>query len=153
MLLTQLLDDLSPRRRLVPKDSAPGAVHERVDHVVRKPMRIGRQRLRSDDPHQLPVPRRGVLAFGAFGQPAGDGGRARLRRAPFERLDVAEAESLEIRKVEAADSLRNISKRVRALVPIVARVGQLSCADGVEDDHAGARHAAILGRPWRPSSD
>src|SRR4029077_16300965 len=36
VLLPQLLDDLGARRRPVAEHSTRGAVHERVDHVVRK---------------------------------------------------------------------------------------------------------------------
>ncbi len=36
VLLAELLDDLGARSRLVAEHSAGGAVHERVDHVVRE---------------------------------------------------------------------------------------------------------------------
>ena len=61
VLLAQLLDDLRPRRCLVPEHAAPGLVHERVDHVVWEAMGVRRHRLRRDDAHQLPVPGRRVL--------------------------------------------------------------------------------------------
>ncbi len=82
-----------------------------------------------------------VLPARAFREPAGDGRRARLRRASLERRDVPEPERLERRQVEAADGARDVAEGVRAPVAVVARVGQLSRPDGVEDDHACARQA------------
>ena len=76
-----------------------------------KPCGIGRERRRREHAHQLPVAGRRVLALRALDEPAGDGRRARLRRAALERLDVAEAERLEVRQVEAADGL---ARRCRA---------------------------------------
>ena len=146
VLLAELLDDLRPGRGLVAEDAASGAVHERVDDVVREAVRVRRHRLRRDDAHQLPVPGRRVLALRALDQPAGDGRGARLRRAALERLDVAEAERLEVGKVEAADGAGDVAERVRALVPVLIGVRQRAGAHGVEHDHAGAGHGAILGR-------
>ena len=45
VLLAELLDDLRARRGLVAEHAAPGPVHERVDHVVREAVRVGRERL------------------------------------------------------------------------------------------------------------
>ena len=111
VLLAELLDDLRPRRGLVAEHAAAGPVHERVDHVVREAVRVGRERRRRDDAHQLPVARRRVLALRALEQPAGDRRRARLRRAALERLDVAEAERLEVR---AGRGRRRRGRRCRA---------------------------------------
>ena len=144
VLLAELLDDLRPARRDVAEDAASRLVHERVDHLVREPVRVGRHRLRGQDPHQLPVAGRRVLAARALEQPPRDGGRSRLRRAAGERLDVAEPERLERRQVEAADRLRHVAERVRAFVAEVARIGELSRPDCVEDDDACSWHAAIL---------
>ena len=66
-------------------------------------------------------PGRRVLALRALEQPAGDRRRARLRRAALERLDVAEAERLEVRQVEAADGARDVAERVGALVAVLGR--------------------------------
>src|ERR671934_1470924 len=112
MLLAELLDDLRPRGRLVAENPAPGAVHEGVDHVVREALRVRRERRRRDDAHQLPMPGRRVLALRPLEQPPGDGRSARLRRAPLERLDVAEAERLEVRQIEATDGARDVAERV-----------------------------------------
>src|SRR6185503_3909797 len=81
MLFTELLDDLGPARGLVAEHAAARAVHERVDHIVRKPERIGRHRLRRDDAHQFPMTGRRVLALGALDEAAGDRRRAGLWRA------------------------------------------------------------------------
>ena len=113
--------DREPPRRLVAEDAATGAVHERVDHVVRKAVRVGRHRGRRDDAHQLPVAGRRVLALRPLEQPAGDRRRARLRRAALELLHVSEAERLQVRKIEATDRLGDVAEhpghRVRHLSP------------------------------------
>ena len=111
VLLAELLDDLRPRGRLVAEHAAAGPVHERVDHVVREAVRVGRERRGRDDAHQLPVAGRRVLALRALEQAAGDRGRAGLRRAALERLDVAEAERLQVR---AGRARRPRARRCRA---------------------------------------
>src|SRR5262249_31786075 len=94
MLFAELLDDLCSARRPVAEHAAPGAIHERVDHVVGKAEWVRRHRLRRDYAHELPVPCGRVLTLRALHETAGDRRRARLRRAPLEWLDVAEAERL-----------------------------------------------------------
>jgi hypothetical protein len=140
VLLAQLLDDLRARRGLVAENAATGLVHERVDDLVRKAVRVRRERRRRDDTHQLPVAGGGVLALRTLEQPAGDRWSPGLRRAAFERHDVAETECLEVREVEPADRLRDVAERVRALVPVLAGIRQLPCPDRVEDDHTRTRH-------------
>ena len=152
VLLAELLDDVRPGRDLVAEHAAAGLVHERVDHVVREAVRIGRHRDRGDDAHQLPVARRRVLALRALEQPAGDRGCPRLWRAALELHHVAEAERLERGQVEAADGAGHVAERVRPLIAERGRIGQLSRADGVEHDYAGPRHVAILRRAWKQSS-
>jgi len=95
---------------------------------------------------------RRVFAARALDQPAGDRGRTRLGRAPFERLDVSEAECFHRREVETADRDSDIPKRVGALVPELGGVRQRSRTHSIENDHAGAGHAAILVL-WKPRSD
>ena len=75
---------------------------------------------------------------------ARDGRGARLRRATVERRHVAEPERLEVRQVEAADGAGHVPERVRALVAVVGRVGQLAGSDRIEHDDARAGHPAIL---------
>ena len=152
MLLAELLDDLGARRRLVTEHSATRAVHERVDHLEREPVRVGRQRLGRDDPHQLPVTRGRVLPFRPLDESARDRRCARLRRATLERLDVAETEGFEGGQVEPADRPRDIAERVGSFVAELGRVGKLSRAHRVQHDDACAGHGAILGRSWTPSS-
>src|SRR5581483_7978343 len=140
MLLAELLDDLGAARRLVAEHAAPRAVHERVDHLVGEPEGIRRHCLRCDDAHQLPVTGRRVLATGSLDKPARDRGRARLRRATLERLDVAEPERLERGQIEPADRARNVPERVRAFVAELGSIWKLSGSHCVEDDHARSRH-------------
>ena len=118
VLFSELLDDLGAGRRLVPEDAASGLVHERVDDLVREAVRIGRKRRRGDDPHVLPVAGRRVLSGRELDETAGDRGRARLRRATLERHHVAEPERLEVREVEPADRVGDVTERVRALVTV-----------------------------------
>ena len=131
-----------PEAGLVAEHAAAGAVHERVDHVVREAVRVGRERRRRDDAHQLPVAGRRVLALRALEQPAGDRRRARLRRAALERLDVAEPERLEVRQVEAADGARDVAERVGALVAVFGGVRQRS---GARRRRARSRKRAARG--------
>ena len=152
MLLPQLLDDLGAGSRLVPEDTTTRLVHEGVEHVERKAVRIGRQCRWRDDAHQLPVAGRRVLALRALDEPARNRRRAGLRRTALERLDVAEAERLEVREVEAADGASDVPQRVRTFVSERGRVGQFARAHRVQHDDACAGHGAILGRSWKPSS-
>jgi hypothetical protein len=153
VLLPELVDDLGSRRGPVPEHSAARLVGERIDDLERKSVRVRRKGLGGDHSHQLPVACRRVLPLRAFEKPSGDRGGSRLRRTAFERLDVPEAERLEVREVEPADRLRDVSQRVRAGVAVVGRIRQLSCPDGVEDDDARPAHGAILGSRWKPPSD
>ena len=121
-------------------------MHERIDHVMREAVRIRRHRLGRHDAHQLPVAGGRVLSLRTLPQAAGDRRRARLRRASEQRLDVAETESFEIRKVQSADRARDVSQRVRTFIAVVGGIRKLARADGVEHDYARSRHAAILGR-------
>ena len=152
VLLAELLDHLGAGRGLVAEHAAARAVHERVDHLVGEPVRVGRERHRGDDAHQLPVPCRGVLALRPLEQPACDGRRSGLRRASLERLDVAEPERLEIGQVEAPDRASDVPQRVRAFVPPLGRIRQRTSADGIEHDHARPRHAGSLRTAWKPFS-
>ncbi len=146
VLLAELVDDVRAGRGLVPEHAARRPVHERVDHVVREPVRVGRHRGRGDDAHQLPVPRGRVLPLRALDEAARDRRRARLGRAALERERVAEPERLERGQVEASDGAGDVADRVRPLVSVLGRVRQLPCTDGVEHDHARTRHAGSLRR-------
>ena len=107
-----------PRRRLV---------HERVDHVVREAVRVRGERRGGDDAHQLPVPRRRVLALRALPRAARRSRRARLPAgSPPSLLHVAEPECLQIGQIEPAHGPRHVGQRVRSLVAVVAGVGQLT---------------------------
>jgi hypothetical protein len=147
VLLPQLLDDLRSRRGLVAEHTPAGPVHEGVDHVVRKAVRVGREGLRRNDAHQLPVARRRVLSLRPLDEPARHGGCAGLRGATLERLHVAEAERLEARQVQSSDCSGDVAQGVRALVAVLCGVRQLAGSDRVEHDDARPGHPAILGTP------
>src|SRR5205085_328426 len=66
----------------------------------------------------------------------------------LERLDVAEAERLEVRQVEAPDRPRDVSERVGALVAELRRIGKRAGADGIEHDHARASQWTSRGCWW-----
>jgi hypothetical protein len=112
VFLAELLDDLCPRGGLVAEHAAAGPVHERVEDLEGKPVRIGRKGLLGHHTHELPVAGGRVLPLRALEETAGDGRRAGLRRATLELLDVSEPERLQVRQVEAADSLGDVSERV-----------------------------------------
>src|SRR2546430_4298367 len=82
------------------EDPAPGSVHEGVDHLVRKAVRVGRERRRGEDAHELPVTGRRVLPLRALRETTGYRRRARLRWAPFEREHVSEPKRLEIGQIQ-----------------------------------------------------
>ncbi len=134
-----------PDAGLLPSTPRAGRVHERVDDVVREAVRVRRKRLRRDDAHVLPVAGRRVLSLRALEETAGDGRRARLRRAALELLDVAEAERLQARKVEPADRARDVAERVGSLIAVLVGVRQLAGTDGIKHDYASSGHRAILG--------
>ena len=78
------------------------------------------------------------LPLRALDEPAGDRGRAGLRRAALERLDVPEPERLEVRQVEASDRPRDVPERVGAVVAVLGGVGQRAGPDRIQHDHARA---------------
>jgi hypothetical protein len=93
------------------------------------------------------VARRRVLPLRALEQPPGHCRRAGLRWATVQREDVAEAERLEIGQVEASDGAGDVAEGVRAFVPVLTRIWQLTSPDGVEHDDARPWHCgAILRR-------
>ena len=65
---------------------------------------------------------------------------------------LPEAERLERRQVETSDGAGDVAEGVRPLVTELRSVRQRARADGVQHDHARARHAAIL-LPWPTSLD
>ena len=136
VLLAELLDDFRPRRRLVAEHAATGPVHEWVDHVVREAVWVERKRLGGDDTHELPVARGRVLALRPFKESSRDRGRAGLRRAAFERLDVSQSEGLEVRQVKAPHGAGDVPECVRSRITVLGRVGQLARAHSIENDHA-----------------
>ena len=79
-------------------------------------------------------------------------GRAGLRRAALERLDVAEPESLEVGEIEPSDGAGHVAERVRSLVAVLGRIRKRPGPNRVQHDDAGARHAAILIAAWTPPS-
>jgi hypothetical protein len=92
------------------------------------------------------VTRGRILALRPLDEPACDRGRSGLGRASLERLDVSQAQCLQAWQIEAADGTREIAERVRSLVSVLRGVGELAGTDGIQNDHAGSRHAAILSR-------
>ena len=128
VLLAELLDDLRPRGRLVAEHAAAGAVHERVDHVVREARadRSGTAVAR-DDAHQLPVAGRRVLALRALEQPArrpparpaaaGSPRAARRCRARAPRGSAGRGRRRPARRCRACRSPRRRSRRRPAALP------------------------------------
>ena len=155
VLFAELLDDLRPGGCLVAEHAATRLVHERVDHVVREPVRIRGEGLCGDDAHQLPVAGRRVLALRALQEPAGDRRCSGLRRAALERLDVPEPERLQARQVQPSDRPGDVPERVgdRVVLAVLGSVGKGAGPDRIQHDDARAGHRAILGRAWKRLSD
>ena len=135
VLLPELLDDGGSRRGSVPENRPSDLLLERLDDLRGKSAGIGRERLRERTAHELPVPRRRVLArrdlretpprrSGAFG-----------RRDPLDGNDIPEPELPERREVQSAARARGMRERVRTLVAVARRVGEGANADAV--DHYG----------------
>ena len=139
VLGAEVVDHLGARVRAVAEDAAARGGPQRVDHVVGEAVRVGAQRHRRDDAHQLPVAGDRVLARAERVQAAMDDGVPDRRRS-LQRHDVAEPERGQDRQVEPADRFRDVSERVGARVAVVGAVGQLAGAAGVDDDHEGAGH-------------
>ena len=74
MLGAELLDRGDPVAGAIADDLTAHRVLKTGDDVRRKPVRVGRQRLIEHHAHQLPVPRRGVLARSEAVQAAVDHG-------------------------------------------------------------------------------
>ena len=138
VLLAEPLDDLGARCGDVADDPAPRRLAERVDHVVRKAIRVRGHRLLGDHAHQLPVAGGGVLAGRVLAQATCDGRRVIARRAPHEREHVAEPERLHVRKVEPADGVRDVLQRARPGIAVRIGVGQRTRTNGIEHDQASA---------------
>ncbi len=113
------------------------------DEVVGEPPWIGGQRLGWDDAHQLPVAGGRVLARPDRVQAAVECLGTIGRRNPRDRAQVAQAQALEHRQVQAADHLGEVHECVRAGIAVVSGVRQGTRADSVHHHHDGPPHFAI----------
>jgi hypothetical protein len=143
MALAELLDHRGAAVGPVAQHAAPAGVVDLVDDVRRKALRVGPQRHRRDDAHQLPVAGDRVLARAERVQPAVEHPLGRRRHAG-EPQHVAKPEALEDRHVQAAGRLGHMAERVRPGVTVVGGVREGPGAAGVDDDDERALHAPIL---------
>ncbi len=139
MLLPQALDDLGSRRRHVAEHLAPDRPLERLDQLLRKSVRVDRERTIQDDAGHLPMPGGGVLSRRPLREPSVCGPGPRTRLDPLDPGQQAQAEVRQIRRLQPADGSGGVREGVGSLVPVVRRVGRVPDAEGIADDdhHAG----------------
>jgi hypothetical protein len=142
-----VLDHLGAAVGAVAAEAVPRHAFERLHHLGRKAVRVGRQRMVRHHPHQLPVAGGRLLARPERVQAAVDDGLAGGRHT-LDRDDGAEAEAAESRQLQSAHPLGEMGKRVRALVTrVVAGVRQGADAAGIHHDHRRTCHCgAIMSR-------
>jgi len=141
MLVAQLGDDRRAAGGLVADHAPARPARELRQQVGREAVRIGRERLRGDHAHQLPVAGGGILARRDFHQPAVTGARAPGRRHAGDGVQVAQAQSGKVRHVQPADRAGQIPERVRAGVAVGGGVRRPAHAQPVQHDENGPCHA------------
>ena len=130
VLLTQLLDDFSPRCRFVAEHSSADRVLEWPDYSRRKPVWISRERPLCNDASHFPVTGSRILAARrGCGLPKR---AARVidgidRQAP----DVSETHLTQVRDLNLARTER-VPQRIRARVAVIGGIGHLTNANAVE---------------------
>lgn len=127
-------DDGRPAGHAVADDRPPRIPREGVDHLGRKPLRIGRERAREMQPGDLPVPGGGVLAARPRQHHAEPAHRMRHRCHPRNGRGIPQAKSLQIRKIQPADRTREIPQGITAPVAVRRRIRSLPTTDSIEHD-------------------
>src|SRR5262249_25401796 len=145
VLLSQLVEDHRPARRLVAQGAGRAGLAEPVLHQLRREaVREGGEALLQDDPHHLPVAGGGVLALRLLRHPPECGpGRGR-RRTTRDGGDVAEPPALQIGQLQAADLARAVGQRVGAGVSVSCGVRKLAGTAGVDHDGDESAHQGPL---------
>jgi len=135
----ELVDDPRAGRRSVPQHAASGPARKHRDDVAGKSVRERRERAIEDDAHHLPMPGDRVLARRRFRHAAdrGWGDRGMMRDRCANRRDAIEPEAAQRRQPQR-DPLRDVADSIAAAIAVRRRIGKLTHAHAVEDDHDGA---------------
>ena len=111
---------------------------------AREALRIGREGPLQDHAHHLPVAGGRVLAGAALEQAAV--GRRGARRPERQADDLAQAKRGQIRQGHR-HALQHVPQCARALVAVLARVGQLAGAAAVQHAHEDPGHDPSVSSP------
>jgi hypothetical protein len=145
VLLAKPLEDLRARSRVVAQRFRTDDSLEGTHHGGREAVRVRWERDGGMNAHHLPVAGHGVFAPADLGQAAPNSGRVRTGYDAFHGDDVAPAEPLKMRRLQAADRFGDVAERVGADVirTIFVRVRQRARAAAVEDEEE--KTAAVRG--------
>src|SRR5947208_1915009 len=118
---------------------APDRLLERPADLVGEPVRIRGEGLLQDDPGELPVPRRAVLARRAFRERAVQGAGLRSGLHPLDLRQAPEAHAFEVGKAQPSDGPGRVPHGVGSLVAVGSGVGCPADPEGVQYDEGDAR--------------
>jgi len=163
MLLAESLDDLGARSGHVTENSAPYRRLESPYERCRESVGVGGEGCLNHEPHQLPVPRGGVLPRGPLTETPPKALRLVRGRDPEDIGDIAQAKRAQVGQRQAPDGAGRVPEGVRALIAIGMGVRQSAAAHSVQDDDNGpqtqsssgrnpSNSGAIIGGPLRASS-
>jgi hypothetical protein len=135
MFIAQFFDDLCTGRGLIRQvPFAAGEFQEFVEDRFRKSIRVHRKRPIRDNAGKFPMSRRAVLSLGSLSHLSKATVTGCDRLNAVDRGDVPEAETLEVRKLQAADCAGRIRNRVRADIAVRGGIGKRSNAHAVQHD-------------------
>src|SRR5687768_15059515 len=143
MLRAEPVEDLRAAACNVADDRAPRSARELVDHVLRKPVGIGRERSLEVNARDFPVAGRAVLSGRARGERSPRGPRQGIGRHAGNGDDVTEPGTLEIRERETGDCSGDVGERVAPGIPVCSGIGGRAGPHTVEhQNHCTPPHAA-----------
>src|SRR6185437_12538854 len=143
MLRPVLVQNGRARCRFVGQHTASGTFGELGEQLRRKPIGIGREWPLENDPTQLPVPCRAVLAGTGRLTHAPGSLRTHLGRETSQWSTATQTSSLEARKVQTADSLGHVAEGVAASVTVARGIVCRTNAETIQDDDGSAAHHAF----------
>ncbi len=134
MFVSQLLDDLGAGGGHVAQNFAAGPALELVEHRGRKTVGIGGKDGGVDHPGKFPVAGGRILAGRCFLKPAERPRRPHARGKTLHPVQLAQAQFLQVRQMQAALAQGQVPQGVGPLVPVVSRVGQRPGSHAVQND-------------------
>ena len=134
MLLPIIMDDLRPRIRLIAEHPAPESLLQLRDHPGGKPIRERRHRLLRDDPRDLPMPRRRILAARQLPAAPERSQGGRLLLAAVHTINVEHAQLFQIRSIILIRSYDGL-QRMAVMIPELCRVRQCPHAKTIQHNN------------------